>query len=201
MRTRGAAGYPTVKGLCRHGTRLEDGFTAHAGDRHIRLEEPVSWKSGDEIIIVSTDFDPDQAERRTISSVSEDRRTVSFDEPLYFMHWGEIMEYAGHPVDQRAEVMHLSRNIVIQGDASSVEDNFGGHVMILSKHFHHMHELEMDDEAWAAMWEDPQFANTTSSMSRISGVELYRNGTNRPHGKVPHAFPHGRQCRRSLYRK
>ena len=169
-------------------TRLEDGFTAHAGDRHIRIEEPVSWQPGDEIVIVSTDFDPDQAERRIIETISDDGRTVTFAEPLYYMHWGEIMEYAGRPVDQRAEIMHLSRNILIQGDEASVDTNFGGHVMILSRHFGHMHDMDMDDDAWGTMWNDPEFANRPEDMSHVSGVELFRMGQTGYMGRYPMHF-------------
>ncbi|MEZ4698785.1 MAG: G8 domain-containing protein [Rhodothermales bacterium] len=167
----GSVGSPTW-------TRLADGATAQAGATSITLQEAVSWQPGDEIVIVSTDFDPNQAERRILSGVSADGTVLYFDTPLAYMHWGEIMEYAGRPVDQRAEVMHLSRNILIQGDAASEADGFGGHVMIVSKHHEEMmtHAGHDRDDMWLKMWEDPQYANDPTTMSRIDGVEFYRMG-------------------------
>ena len=184
-------------------TRLEDGNTAHIGDTSIRLEEQIEWQVGDEIVIVSTDFDPNQAERRTISAVSEDRHVVHFEEPLVYMHWGEIMDYHGHKVDQRAEIMHLNRSILIQGDASSDQDNFGGHVIIHSKHFkgghdmaHHdqgmheraSHENMMAEAEWLKNWDAPEYAASPEEMSKLSGVEFTRMGQTGLMGRYPVHF-------------
>ena len=184
-------------------TRLADGSTAHVEDTSIRLEEPVAWQVGDEIVIVSTDFNPNQAERRTISAISDDLHVVYFDEPLAYMHWGEIMDYHGHKVDQRAEVMHLNRPILIQGDADSDEDNFGGHVIIHSKHFkgdhdmaHHdkgmheraSHENMMAEAEWLEHWDAPEYATTPEEMSKLSGVEFTRMGQTGLMGRYPVHF-------------
>ena len=184
-------------------TRLEDGSTAQIGDTSIRIEEPVEWQIGDDIVIVSTDFDPNQAEKRTITSVSEDKRTIYFDEPLVYIHWGEIMDYYGHKVDQRAEIMHLNRSILIQGDASSGEDNFGGHVIIHSKHFKGMHDMAHHDKGmherashenimaeadWLKNWNTPEYTSLPEEMSKISGVEFTRMGQTGLMGRYPVHF-------------
>jgi|GEM_PF-2673303 len=184
-------------------TRLADGYTAEAGATSIQLEEPVEWNVGEEIVIVSTDFDPNQAERRTITAISEDQHTIYFEEPLQYMHWGEIMDYYGHDVDQRAEIMHLNRTILIQGDLSSDEDNFGGHVMIHSKHFsgghdmaHHdtgmherlAHENMMAEADWLNNWDTPEYETTPEEMSKISGVEFTRMGQTGLMGRYPVHF-------------
>ncbi|MEM8484100.1 MAG: G8 domain-containing protein [Bacteroidota bacterium] len=168
-------------------TRLADGHTAAVGATHITLEEPVSWRAGDQIVIVSTDFDPNQAERRQISDVSADGLVVSFEEPLNYMHWGTIMDYSGHKIDQRAEVMHLDRNIVVQGDEATDDGLFGGHVMIMSKHMHHM-DPDMSEIDWQQKLDDPMFENTPDELSHISGVELTRLGQTGKMGRYPMHF-------------
>src|SRR6185436_9957338 len=43
--------------------------TANAGATSIQVLDAKGWKVGDEIVLASTDFDPRQAERRTISAI------------------------------------------------------------------------------------------------------------------------------------
>ncbi|MBK1828696.1 G8 domain-containing protein [Haloferula rosea] len=111
------------------------GATAEAGATDITLKEPVDWSTGDEIIIASTDFDAHQAEKRTITSVDPDGLTINFSSGLSYMHWGTLQHYDDgtdlHTLDERAEVGLLSRNILIQGNAASESDGFGGHLMAM----------------------------------------------------------------------
>jgi cell migration-inducing and hyaluronan-binding protein len=102
--------------------------TAQAGDTKLTLAQTVNWQPGDHIVIASTDFDFKQAEERVIASVSDS--TVTLTEPLDYMHWGTVQTYGGHPVDERAEVGLLTRNILIQGDAVSEQAGFGGNLMV-----------------------------------------------------------------------
>src|SRR6187455_3807100 len=44
--------------------------TAKAGSTSIEVLDASGWRVGDEIVLASTDFDPRQAERRTISAIS-----------------------------------------------------------------------------------------------------------------------------------
>src|SRR5215472_5862692 len=44
--------------------------TAAAGSNTIEVLNPGDWKKGEQIVVASTDFDPHQAEERTIASVS-----------------------------------------------------------------------------------------------------------------------------------
>ena len=71
------------------------------------------WKVGDEIVLASTDFDPRQAERRTISAISGN--TITLDKKLDYMHFGKIT----FDVDERGEVGLLTRNIKIQASADA----------------------------------------------------------------------------------
>ena len=60
--------------LSLHGNRKDSwtklAKTAAAGSNTIEVLNAGDWKKGDEIVVASTDFDPHQAERRTISSIS-----------------------------------------------------------------------------------------------------------------------------------
>ena len=112
-------------------TRLS--ATAQIGDTFITLEDAVSWKVGDKIVIATTDFPawepiiPDQNEYRTITAVNGNQ--VTLDTALTFMHWGQgkSISYMYLKIDyERAEVGLLTRNIVIQSAADA--SGFGGHV-------------------------------------------------------------------------
>ncbi len=100
--------------------------TATAGDTTLTLERNPEWHVGDELVIASTDFDPQQAETLRVKSVNAN--TVSLERPLEFTHWGSVV----NGVDERAEVGLLSKNIVVQGDATSSNDGFGGQVMMMA---------------------------------------------------------------------
>ena len=50
--------------------------TAEAGATSIEVLNAAGWRVGDEIVLASTDFDPRQAERRTISAISGNTITL-----------------------------------------------------------------------------------------------------------------------------
>ena len=45
--------------------------TAQAGSREIEVLDARGWRTGDEIVLASTDFNPRQAERRRITAVGD----------------------------------------------------------------------------------------------------------------------------------
>ena len=100
--------------------------TAEAGSTRIEVLDASEWRVGDEIVLASTDFNPRQAERREISAIRGN--TVTLDEPLEYMHFGEIT----FGVDERGEVGLLTRNIRIQASADADDTYFGGHVMAMA---------------------------------------------------------------------
>jgi cell migration-inducing and hyaluronan-binding protein len=100
--------------------------TAEAGATSIQVLDAHGWNVGDEIVLASTDYNPRQAERRTITAINGN--TISFAEPLEYMHFGEIT----FGVDQRGEVGNLSRNIKVQASEDSEETYLGGHIMAMS---------------------------------------------------------------------
>jgi hypothetical protein len=99
--------------------------TAEAGSTAVEVLDAAEWRVGDEIVLASTDFDPRQAERRTIAAISGN--TITLDKKLDYMHFGKIT----FDVDQRGEVGLLTRNIKIQASADAEQSFFGGHIMAM----------------------------------------------------------------------
>ena len=99
--------------------------TAEAGSTSIEVLNAADWRVGDEIVLASTDYDPRQAERRTISAISGN--TITLDKKLDYMHFGKIT----FDVDERGEVGLLTRNIKVQASADAEQSFFGGHIMAM----------------------------------------------------------------------
>src|SRR5215469_15822536 len=85
--------------------------TAEAGSTSIEVLAAADWKVGEEIVLASTDFDPRQAERRTIAAIKGN--TITLDKKLDYMHFGKIT----FDVDERGEVAMITRNIKLQASA------------------------------------------------------------------------------------
>jgi len=100
--------------------------TAEAGSNSIEVLNATGWRAGDMIVLASTDFDPHQAERRTIAAIRGN--TITLDKKLDYMHFGKIT----FDVDERGEVGMLSRNIVVQASPDADKTLFGGHIMAMS---------------------------------------------------------------------
>ena len=99
--------------------------TAEAGRAEIEVLDASGWQAGDEIVLASTDFNPRQAEKRTIAAI--DGNVITLDRALEYMHFGEIT----FGVDQRGEVGLLTRNIRIQASDDAESSYFGGHIMAM----------------------------------------------------------------------
>ncbi|OJW57629.1 MAG: hypothetical protein BGO57_00395 [Sphingomonadales bacterium 63-6] len=100
--------------------------TAKAGSATIEVLDAKGWRKGDEIVLASTDFDPRQAERRTVTAIKGN--AITLDRPLEYMHFGEIT----FGVDERGEVGLLTRNIRIQASDDAEKSYFGGHIMAMA---------------------------------------------------------------------
>ncbi|MEO8100295.1 MAG: G8 domain-containing protein, partial [Acidobacteriota bacterium] len=130
VQTMGDRGIMLMGGtLSLHGNRKDSWTklvkTAAAGSTTIEVLNAGDWKKGDVIVLASTDFDPHQAERRTISSVSG--KVITLDQKLEYMHYGQVT----FGVDERAEVGMLSRNIRLQASPDAEQSFSGGHVMAM----------------------------------------------------------------------
>ena len=78
--------------------------TANAGATSIQVLNASGWRVGDEIVLASTDFDPHQAERRTIAAIRGN--SITLDKKLDYMHFGKIT----FDVDERGEVGLLAQH-------------------------------------------------------------------------------------------
>lgn len=105
------------------------GLNATKGSSSITLKQSVDWRIGERIVIASSSLNPDEVDERTITAING--AIITLDKPLTHFHFGQLQTFAGKTLDERAEVALLTRNIVIQGDESSTESKFGGHVMIM----------------------------------------------------------------------
>ena len=100
--------------------------TAKAGSSAIEVLDASGWRKGDQIVLASTDFDPHQAEERTVAAIRGNALTL--DRPLKYMHFGEIT----YGVDERGEVGLLTRNIRIQASPDAQKSYFGGHIIAMA---------------------------------------------------------------------
>jgi cell migration-inducing and hyaluronan-binding protein len=112
--------------------------TARAGSSKIEVLNARGWRKGDVIVLASTDFDPHQAEERTIAAVSGNALTL--DKPLAYMHFGEVT----YGVDERGEVGMLSRNIRIEASPDAETTYFGGHIMAMAGSQVHVSGVELN---------------------------------------------------------
>jgi len=129
--------------LSLHGDRTANTWsklakTAKAGSATIVVLNAAGWRKGDVIVLASTDFDPRQAEERTVAAVSGNALTL--DKPLQYMHFGEIT----FGVDERGEVAMLSRNIKIQASEDAAKSYFGGHIMAMAGSKMHVEGIELN---------------------------------------------------------
>eukprot|EP00004_Rigifila_ramosa_P012202 TRINITY_DN262_c0_g1_i1.p1 TRINITY_DN262_c0_g1~~TRINITY_DN262_c0_g1_i1.p1 ORF type:complete len:1255 (+),score=271.83 TRINITY_DN262_c0_g1_i1:3-3767(+) len=111
--------------------------TAQAGATQLTLRDvPTGWHTGDQIVITTTDFQgvyaPDQTEYHTIVATSGNTLTIA--NPLRYMKWSDQYE--------KAEIGLLTRNIVVRGDDSSMDDGFGGHFMMRAVATAHISSVE-----------------------------------------------------------
>src|SRR5690606_26736316 len=111
--------------------------TAEKGATSIEVLDASGWKVGDQIVLASTDYDPRQAEKRTITAVRGN--TLTLDKPLEYMHFGKIT----FGVDERGEVGLLTRNIKIQASQDAEQSFFGGHIMAMPSSTMHVAGVEL----------------------------------------------------------
>lgn len=92
----------------------------------------TNWKVGDSIVLASTDYYQDLTESFTISAISG--KTITLNKKVQYLHWGANNEFA--------EVGHITRNILVQGDVSSDASFFGGHCIVIGNGIAHVYGVE-----------------------------------------------------------
>ncbi|TRY58761.1 hypothetical protein DNTS_034591 [Danionella cerebrum] len=176
-------------------TRLSQ--TAQNGSNTLTLMDSVTWKTGDEITIASTGNRLSQKENelRRIASVSADGRTLTLTEPLTYTHLGiSVALPDGTVFEARAEVGHLTRNIVIRG-SNNVEwndlipacpDGFDPGEFATQTCFQGRYgeEIGSDQFGGCLMFHSPQ-PSQSQAIGRIEYVELYNVGQAYRLGRYP----------------
>lgn len=130
---------------------------AQAGATTFTLANPVSWRAGDRVAVSMTDFWlVGETEVLTLATDTDGATSMSTTSGLDTFRWGRLQYPIDEAVngsavslsqgtftpatpetmtviDERAEVVNLSRNIVIQGadDADWQNEGFGVHVMVM----------------------------------------------------------------------
>lgn len=104
--------------------------SAAKGASSLQVLETTGWAVGDAIVLSSNSSEPDEAETNTIAAISGS--SVTLAAPLKTARAARVVTIAGRQLDLRPEVGLLSRNIVVQGDATSSSSGFGGHIMVMA---------------------------------------------------------------------
>ena len=102
--------------------------TVNVGATTLTLTDAVDWQVGEEIVVASTSFVHEEAERRTITAKSGNTLTV--DSAFKFKHVSEAETHGTDLLEMRAEVGLLSRNIKMKGDSSSFNKQYGSHLLL-----------------------------------------------------------------------
>ncbi|XP_072027284.1 LOW QUALITY PROTEIN: fibrocystin-L-like [Amphiura filiformis] len=95
--------------------------TINAGDTSMTLIEPVTWEIGDQIVIAATTHKHSQRENEelTITGVSADGMTLTFEPAVEYEHISVLQTIDGVTLETRAEVGLLTRNVVVRGSVHS----------------------------------------------------------------------------------
>jgi cysteine-rich repeat protein len=104
--------------------------SAPAGSTTVTMREKTHWKAGDEVVIAPTGLDEEEAEQRKVVRVTDGGQTLTLNKPLEFDHDGEVPTFQGRRIENAVgEVGLLTRNVVIQGDDDSYDEQYGCTVM------------------------------------------------------------------------
>uniref|UniRef100_K1QC76 Transmembrane protein 2 n=1 Tax=Magallana gigas TaxID=29159 RepID=K1QC76_MAGGI len=92
------------------------------------VDDVQTWRKGDQVVLLSTDFDWEQREfGNIIDCPSCTSNQLLLDLEPRFDHFGEIYKN----VDMRGEVALTNRTIVIEGEADANGEKMGGHIKFL----------------------------------------------------------------------
>ena len=104
------------------------------GEWEIEVDQDlVNWNPGDRIIVTSTEYDWLATDPAEIKSVSG--RKITLTKPLAYAHHGSGYNSPHGTIPMyRAEVGKLSRNVKVQGDELSIDQQFGGQMVFSTGH-------------------------------------------------------------------
>lgn len=166
-------------------TKTKTKLNAHAqaGATLLTLADQVSWRAGDQVAVSITDFHGvGETEVLTLAADTDGQSELSATTALQTSRWGRLQYPIDTPVngssmsltpgaftpasaetptvlDERAEIVNLTRNVVIQSadDSDWQGAGFGVHVMVMGQ----------------------------NSTAQLDGVELRRCGQRRAMGRYP----------------
>ena len=126
-----------------HGKPVLDGRThtklaasVDKGAMEITLTEPVDWDANSQIVVTSTHVNGtfEEFDSVIMTEVLDGGTRLKLATALQYPHLGETFTYAGGTkAELRANVLLLSRNVIVQGDESSILDRHGGHIILHSR--------------------------------------------------------------------
>ncbi|XP_068189914.1 fibrocystin-L-like [Antennarius striatus] len=108
--------------------------TAASGSKTLTLKNSVDWQAGDEVVVTTTSYNMWETEKRQITNVSGDGRTLTLNLPLNHTHIGETHSVSGTAFSYNlaADVGLLTRNIKIIGQEypERMEESFGARLLV-----------------------------------------------------------------------
>ncbi len=102
--------------------------TINPTDTTLTVADTIDWQVGEEIVVASTSFVHQEAERRTITAVSG--KTITVNAPFEFKHVSVVETHGSDKLAMQAEVGLLTRNIKMRGDDESELKQYGSHLML-----------------------------------------------------------------------
>ncbi|XP_069129825.1 fibrocystin-L-like [Argopecten irradians] len=178
-------------------TRLAQ--TVTKGSLELKLENPVTWRIGDRLVISTTGGMESQHENEvvTIASVSNDNKILTLESPLTSTHLGISETVAEQELYFSAEVGLLTRNIVIRGflDPQWIEsvpacpDGFDPDFYAIQTCFQGRRGDEIiSDQFGAQVIIHTTHPTKQVTTSRIEFVELFNVGQSLRYGRHPINF-------------
>ena len=109
--------------------------TAPANANELWLAEPVDWANNSYVVVTSTTWVKEEAEKVLVVSIESDGYRLVLESPLAFAHLGETRLFDGRAVEMRAEVGLLTRNLKVQGSEADSDEPamYGAHIMLHAK--------------------------------------------------------------------
>eukprot|EP01113_Clastostelium_recurvatum_P030352 TRINITY_DN3679_c0_g2_i2.p1 TRINITY_DN3679_c0_g2~~TRINITY_DN3679_c0_g2_i2.p1 ORF type:complete len:910 (+),score=157.18 TRINITY_DN3679_c0_g2_i2:178-2907(+) len=163
-------------------------MTARINDKYIYIQDKVNWQAGQRIVITTTELkdsrDWHRNEERTIVAVLKTTlgtsvTAIQVDTPLLYKHFGGK--------EFQAEVALLSRNVIVQGDASSAPTDM--YPIVCNNTFKPTERSTFPcEKTWLTGFGAHVIidgSQGTKPTARLSGVELFRVGQTNVIGRYP----------------
>lgn len=144
------------------------------GTRRLILAEAPGWRAGDQVVVATSSLNQNEYSLGEIESIQGN--VVTLRSGLRYGHLGSVRQSGGLSFDVRTEVGLLSRNIVVQGDASSLTTKIGGHAMF-------MNGMCPESGGMNCQCEGPRMATV-----QLQNVEFRRMGQLNQTGRYPIHF-------------